>query len=125
MPVIKVLIVEDVPEMLTFLSEVISKFENMRVSGTAKNCSEARLEIHRRRPDLVLLDEVLPGESSLDLLSELESEELPVVLMSSMQSPSENLPFGTLRRVSKPDWTSRKAGFDEIRQAILDACKKI
>ena len=42
-----------------------------RVSGTAQVRDwEARLELTRRRPALVLLDEILPGESSVDFLGE-------------------------------------------------------
>jgi len=64
------LIVEDIAEMGKLLEHVLSGISGLNISGIAQNCAEARLELTRRRPDLVFLDELLPGESSADFLKE-------------------------------------------------------
>jgi len=99
-----ILIIEDVPEMLDLLRQVVTGLEGFQVAGLAKDCAEARLELLRRRPDLVLLDEILPGESSLDLLVEILADAIPVVLMTGMENPTHPLPVGVSRRLIKPDW---------------------
>src|SRR3989338_5192717 len=62
----RILIVEDVDEMRHLLADAIRGVDGFEVSGTAANTWEARIEVDRRRPDLVLLDEVLPGGSGVD-----------------------------------------------------------
>lgn len=99
-----VLIVEDVPEMAEMIRELIAEMVDFEVSGVAHNLWEARLELDRRRPHLVLLDEVLPGESSSDLVKELRERDLPVILMTSLENPQHSLPEGVGARIQKPDW---------------------
>ena len=100
--VISVLIIEDVAEMRKLLEHLIQQIEGVKVSGLAKNSFEARIELTRRRPDLILLDEVLPGESSFDLLQELVLQEIPVVLISGLASPSQGQLGGAAERIVKP-----------------------
>lgn len=109
-----VLIVEDVEEMKLMIEQLISGMSQFKVSGSASHVTEARLELTRRRPSLVLLDEILPGESSVDFLQELVAEGIPVVLMTGVENPTHGLPKGAKARVIKPDWRS----LDEARAAI-------
>lgn len=107
--------------MRALLEHVFKGMDGIRISGTAKNTFEARLEMSRRRPDLVVLDEVLPGESSLDLLVELSGQEMPVVLMSSMETPSPQLPPGALARFRKPSWNQLDADRKRIQDVLIQA----
>ncbi|MBI2712078.1 MAG: response regulator [Bdellovibrio sp.] len=116
---ISVLIVEDVPEMLGLLEEVLSKTPGFRVSGLAKNGFEARLELLKRRPDLVLLDEVLPGEAGLDVLKDITQDGPPVILITGMEEVSDKIPPGALGRISKPSWESLEKDRVRIRASIL------
>ncbi len=101
----KVMIVEDVDAMSELLAHVIGEIPGLAVSGKARNGAEARLELLRRRPDFVLLDEILPGEASLDLIREFGLHEVPVVLITSL-SEERALPAGVLGRILKPAWDS-------------------
>ncbi|MDR3608778.1 MAG: response regulator [Oligoflexia bacterium] len=112
---VKVLIVEDVDVMAHLVQLVVQEIDGFVVTGMARNGAEARLELTRRFPDLVLLDEVLPGESSLDLLEELRSLKVPVILLTSMRDRTEPLPEGALARMLKPTWKTLKD--DKIRIA--------
>lgn len=103
---LKILIVEDMPSMQNLLQQIFEKTSRMKVTRIVKNSTEARLELTRRRPDLVLLDEVLPGESSFDLLQDLYSEQLPVILMTAIENDQHHLPSQALGRVQKPSWKS-------------------
>ncbi len=104
--------------MLDLLRQVVTGLEGFQVSGLARDCAEARLELLRRRPDLVLLDEILPGESSLDLLGEIQAESIPVLLMTGMENPTHPLPKGVSRRLIKPDWKSLEKDQSRFAEAM-------
>ncbi len=114
----RVLIVEDVDSMRALLDLTIREIEGLSVSGLASNGIEARFEFTRRFPDLVLLDEVLPGESSLDLLAELKSLSIPVILLTGLMGRTEPLPEGALHRLVKPAWKTLDQDRARIAQVI-------
>lgn len=116
-----ILIVDDVDTMRSLLEELISGIPELRVSGKAKNAWEARIELGRRRPSLVLLDEILPGESSADLLAEIQSLGIPTLLITGMENPSHPLPPGAVARIGKPAWDTLEEDRKRIRTAILAA----
>lgn len=116
-----VLIIEDVHSMRELLAQVVSGIEGLKLSGQAKNVWEARLELSRRRPALVLLDEILPGESSVDLLIEMHAQSIPVLLLTGIEDPSHPIPEGALGRLVKPTWESLAADQERFRLAIFSA----
>lgn len=107
---LEVLLVEDVDEMRESLVVFLNTIPGLHVQASARNTWEARLELRRRRPDLVFLDEILPGESSLDLLNDLTREGVPVILLTSLGNPSSQLPPGALGRLIKPGWKNFEEG---------------
>lgn len=100
----RVLVVEDVDEMRLFLEQFLARIPGIRVSGLASTIREARLEVSRRRPDLVFLDEVMPGESSSEFLEELHRDGMSVILLTSLENPTHPLLSGALARLIKPGW---------------------
>jgi len=106
MKILRVLVVEDVEPMRLLIAETLRGIPGVEVSGTSRNVWEARLELSRRKPDLVLLDEILPGESSLDLLKEVQAQGIAVILLSGMEDPDHALPPGALMRLAKPEGRS-------------------
>lgn len=68
----------------------------------ALNLREARWVINREKPDVVILDEVLPGESVGDFISELKSLDIPIILVTSMENPSHPVPKEVVGRLFKP-----------------------
>jgi DNA-binding NtrC family response regulator len=121
-----VLILDDVLEMREMLETLINGFNGYKVSASCGNCAEVRLELTRRRPSLVLLDEVLPGESSLDLLSDLVAEGIPVMMMTGMEKATHEVPSGAAWRIVKPDWKTLDqdgAKLEAIFDQVLNARK--
>src|SRR4051812_6894459 len=114
-----VLIVEDVDAMREMLNLVIGGIPGLVVSGLARNTWEARLELTRRRPDLLLLDEILPGESTVDLLAEFVAEGIPVLMLTSMAKPTHEVPKGSAGRLIKPGWDSLEADRERIGKSIF------
>ncbi len=116
---LSILIVEDVSEMRELLKFILSGVQGVWVSGLAKNGFEARMEASRSKPDLVLLDEVLSGESSYDLLNEFCLSGMPVLLMTGMESPSPDLPLKALGRMLKPGWKSIEEDRARIQKVLV------
>lgn len=87
----KVLVVDDAKEVVDFIESVLGPAGH-EVSGCLDGADlEARIE--RERPDLLLLDIVLPGRDGFQILRALrrseELRDLPVVLVSSKSEPTD------------------------------------
>ena len=117
---ISILIVEDVDEMRSLLEHTLKDIEGLRISGVAKNGFEARLETLRRRPDLILLDEILPGEFSSDLLHSFVNDGLPVILITGLVEPPEKIPTGALGRLNKPSWDTLEEDRNRFKKFIFE-----
>jgi DNA-binding response OmpR family regulator len=65
----------------------------------ASNCEEAQLKLQTHKPDLVLLDVILPGQSGFELCRDLKSnsstKQIPVVICSTKGTEADKL-WGTL-----------------------------
>ncbi len=100
-----VLIVEDDASVSWALEQAISS-EGYLVN-TAADAKQARRKIKQERPDIVLTDVRMPGESGLDLLSDLNKQypSLPVVVMTAhgtMETAIEAVKRGAFDYLIKP-----------------------
>ena len=118
---LSVLVVEDVDEMREMIGQLISGMEGFKLSGLARNGWEARLELGRRQPSLVLLDEVLPGESSADLLTEIVALGVPCLLMTGVMNPTHAILAEAAGRVIKPSWETLEDDQERLRNELLQA----
>lgn len=112
----RVLVVEDVMEMRVLLGEILVKISAIQHIDLAQNTWEARYTLEKHRPDWVLLDEVLPGESSVDFLKFLKKQGFRVVLLTGMESDeSRPLPPEAIARVQKPESRELEGFIEELR----------
>ena len=85
MPVKSILIVEDSATDRQFLSDLLSK--NGFKVATAQNAEEALAKAKELRPDLVLMDVVMPGQSGLQATRTLSKDEatkqIPIIICTS------------------------------------------
>lgn len=89
----KILIVED--SMVT--RKVIAR--TLMASGyevfEAKNAFEALTDLEQRKPDLILLDIILPGKDGYEILAEIRQkpmfEKLPIIMLTSRDSLFDKL----------------------------------
>ncbi|NDD90740.1 DNA-binding response regulator [bacterium] len=127
----KVLIVDDIPDAVELVRMTLLQAGIISEQGDfrgAHSVSSARLEILRERPDLVILDEILPGESSRDLLHEPGLAGVPVILISAavVASPggsNEQIPgMGPrlLGRLAKWGWRDLDRMGGVLRRLILE-----
>ena len=102
-----VLLVEDEPNIIEAISFILSR-DGWRVA-THSNGVDAVQAIRTRRPDLVILDVMLPGRSGYDILRDLrggeETADLPVLMLTARgQSRDRELAeaAGASRFMTKP-----------------------
>src|SRR3954468_7710079 len=85
MAIKKILVVDDSPTDRQFLSGLLAK--NGFLVSTAERAEDAMVKVKQARPDLVLMDVVLPGQNGFQATRTLTREEdtktIPVILCTS------------------------------------------
>ncbi len=83
---VKVIIADDNPDFVNTLMENLGKEEELEVIGIARDGQEAVSLILEKRPDIVLLDVIMPhldGLGVLESLQESQIEKMPMCIMLS------------------------------------------
>ena len=85
---IKVLLVDDEPDLLLLLGMRFDLEPDLEVVGTARNGAEALEVAHRLGPDLVVMDLLMPGTDGFEAITRLREElpDLPIVAYSAVIS---------------------------------------
>ncbi len=85
MPIHKVLVIDDSKTELMYISDVLQK--NGMVVKTAEGAEEAMRRLAEDRPDLILMDVVMPGQNGFQLTRSLsrspEYADIPILLCTS------------------------------------------
>ena len=85
MAIKRILVVDDSPTDRQFLSDMLSK-SGFSVS-TAENAEDAMKKVKAQRPDLVLMDVVMPGQNGFQATRTLAKDDatksIPVILCTS------------------------------------------
>ena len=85
MPIKTILVVDDSPTDRQFLSDLLAK--NGFTVATAQSAEEAIAKVKAQRPDLVLMDVVMPGQSGFQATRTLTRDEatkdIPVILCTT------------------------------------------
>ncbi|MEX1257530.1 MAG: response regulator transcription factor [Gemmatimonadota bacterium] len=102
-----ILVVDDEPDISALVAYHLAR-ESYRVR-TVSDGQEALEAVERERPDLIVLDLMLPGMPGLDVLRELrrrpELENIPVILLTARREEDdrvEGLRLGADDYLSKP-----------------------
>jgi two-component system chemotaxis response regulator CheB len=113
---IRVVVVDDSPTELLFLTSLFKSAEGMQVVGTGVNGMDAINLSKTLRPDIIVMDVIMPKIDGLEATAHIMHEHpTPIVLISSTQNPAEmNLTFeaqraGALSAMVKPALTNNDA----------------
>jgi two-component system, NarL family, response regulator NreC len=87
---IRIVVVDDHAVVRSGLRLLLGAEEDMEVVGDAGNVHDAVFEVRAAKPDVVLLDVTMPGESGIDGLPKLlhEAPEARVLMLSMQDDPS-------------------------------------
>ena len=81
----KILFVDDDEKLLVLLTEFFVR--EQFIVAAARNGQEAWQEIHSARPNLVVLDVMLPGDSGFDICRQIRQspdfQELPIIMLTA------------------------------------------
>lgn len=120
----QVLVIEDEPNIIEAISFLLMR-DGWTVA-THSNGRDAVEVVRARRPDLLILDVMLPGKSGYEILSELRAEstfaELPVLMLTARgQAKDREMAerIGASRFMTKP--FSNAEMLDALRQLVPEA----
>ena len=122
----KVLVVDDDPDIITFVVTVLE--ENSYTPLVAKNGEEGMVKIAEERPDLIILDVLMPKQSGIKMYRELKGDEslknIPVIILSGiakrtfLRSQEALTEFGS-QSVPEPDaYIEKPVEPEELVEAI-------
>ncbi|MCL1844043.1 MAG: response regulator [Defluviitaleaceae bacterium] len=102
----KILIVDDTETFLYILNHIL---KDDYITSVAKNGDECFEAAKSQKPDLILLDVIMPGLSGYDVLKLLKSDDelkhIPVIMITgkkSDESESEGYALGAVDYITKP-----------------------
>ena len=87
---IRVVVVDDHAVVRSGLRLLLDAEDDLEVVGEAGNARDAIFEVRAQKPDVVLLDVVMPGESGIQALPKLlkEAPDTKVLVLSMQDDPS-------------------------------------
>ena len=117
MPIQKILIVDDSKTELHHLSEVLGK-RGFAVR-TAENGEEAMRRLAEEKPDLILMDVVMPGQNGFQLTRSITRDprwsEVPVIMCTSKNQETDKV-WGM--RQGARDYIVKPVNSDELLSKI-------
>ena len=111
MTISKILVVDDSPTDRQHLSVMLSK-NGFQVS-TAESAEDALVKVKKLRPDLVLMDVVMPGQNGFQatrmLARDESTKDIPVILCTSKGQETDKV------------WGMRQGARDYIVKPVVQA----
>ncbi|MBF0142046.1 MAG: response regulator [Magnetococcales bacterium] len=102
-----ILVVDDTPENLTLMSNLLREFYTVKVATRGEKA--LRIAAGRERPDLILLDILMPGMDGYEVMRQLQASpdtaEIPVIFftaMDNMEDEETGLALGAVDYLTKP-----------------------
>ncbi len=115
----RIFIVEDHPIFREGLAQVLNSEPDLTVCGTAGDASQALKDIPRLKPQLVLVDIGLPGQSGLELIRKVRASDRETkLLVVSMHD--EALYADRVLRAGGDGYIMKQEDPEEILHAIRD-----
>ena len=87
---IRTIVVDDHAVVRSGIKLLLDREDDIEVVGEAGSAKDAIFEVRAQKPDVLLLDVVMPGESGIEVLPQLlkESPETKVLVLSMQDDPS-------------------------------------
>ena len=114
---IEVLVIDDDSIARQGLAYILSKSSEIIIAAEAEDGTEGLREIHEGTYDVVLLDIIMPGKDSLDVLKEAKAAfpKLPVLILTT--SRDDNIATRFLR-AGASGFVTKDISFDQLTMAI-------
>jgi twitching motility two-component system response regulator PilH len=117
MPIKKVLVVDDSKTELMFLTDLLQK--NGFSVRTAENAEDAFRRLAEEKPDLILMDVVMPGQNGFQLTRAISRDPLysdvPIIMCTSKNQETDRV-WGM--RQGARDYITKPVDADELKAKI-------
>lgn len=80
---LSVMVADDEPLARQYLEQLLSDFDDIALIGVHKNGRELLKACRENPPSLLILDIEMPGLSGFDVVSELQSDDMPMVIFAT------------------------------------------
>jgi len=129
---INALVVDDSALIRKVLSDILNKDPEIEVIGTALNGKDALEKVEKLRPDVVLLDNVMPVLNGLRALARIMKQyPTPVIMVSALGEKAEEITltafeYGAVDVIPKPEGILSQSipeMAEEIRKKVKTAAK--
>ena len=111
MPIKNILVVDDSPTDRQYLSDILAK--SGYTVTTAESAEDALANVRQRRPDLVLMDVVMPGQSGYQatrtLSKDSSTKDIPVIICTTKGQETDRV------------WGMRQGARDYIVKPVSQA----
>ena len=111
MAIHKVLVVDDSKTELMFLTDLLQK--NGFAVTTAENAEEAQRRLEQAKPDLILMDVVMPGQNGFQLTRTISRDprfaDVPIIMCTSKNQETDRV------------WGMRQGARDYITKPVDQA----
>lgn len=123
---IKVMVVDDTITYRQILSKVVESLPGTRLVGTAMSGNTALMKVDSLKPDLILLDVMMPELDGLATLQILKKKwpEIQIIMISSYEKDNakatmRSLEYGALDFIAKPIVSDQREGIQELHEKLL------
>jgi DNA-binding NarL/FixJ family response regulator len=113
----KVLIVDDHPVVRLGLAEVINREADLTVCGEAADVTEAMRKIDATKPDVVVIDITLEGESGIELIEHIQAR-WPAIKTLVSSAHDERVFAGRVLRAGAMGYVSKREALTKIVEAL-------
>jgi DNA-binding NarL/FixJ family response regulator len=113
----RVLIVDDHPMTRAGLVHVINHQPDLMVCGEAESAAQTLDILDSSRPDLLLIDITLPGNSGLELIKDVKAMQ-PELLMLVVSMHDESLYADRVLRAGARGYITKHEGGEKLMEAI-------
>ena len=114
----QVLIVDDSEQIRERLITLLSESDQIHIAGQAGNVRDALGAIRRSKPDIVILDIRLPGQSGIGLLEEIKARypEVAVIMLTNFDYARYRQ---QCRQLGADHFLNKTFEFEKIVETIL------
>ena len=117
MPIQKVLVIDDSKTELMFLTDLLQK-QGYQVR-TAENAQEAQVRLSEEKPDLILMDVVMPGQNGFQLTRAIARDakysDVPIIMCTSKNQETDRV-WGLRQGAS--DYITKPVNAQELQSKI-------
>lgn len=99
---LSVIIVEDQPEISSYISSLVERRPGLLIAGRCNNVEDASILIDKEKPDLLLLDIHLPDGTAFDLLNKIKHSCRTIFLTAYEEHAIKAIKYGALDYLLKP-----------------------